>query len=108
MTACEDDKGHITDDELAELEALLADYVCGDCDYNTHLGQEYYVVQDHIWELHGNGDGLLCIGCLERRLGRQLTAADFKDISLNNGKYREKFGASPRLADRLAAELESS
>ena len=29
-----------------------------------------------------DGRGMLCIGCLELRLGRELNAADFKDCGL--------------------------
>lgn len=39
------------------------------------------------------GGGLLCIGCLESRLGRELTPDDFSHAFINQGAY----GRSPRL-----------
>jgi hypothetical protein len=45
-------------------------------------------------ETDGN---FLCIGCLELRIGRQLTAADFTDCPVNVPDRRN----TPRLNDRL-------
>jgi hypothetical protein len=42
-------------------------------------------------------DGMLCIGCVERRLGRRLRASDFQDIPMNRG---EVFPQSLRLKHR--------
>lgn len=44
----------------------------------------------------GPARGYLCVGCLERRLGRELTAADFMDVPLNEPLDCD----SARLADR--------
>ena len=40
---------------------------------------EVYTVKPKIWKTAGMGpmDGCLCIGCLERRIGRVLTPMDF-------------------------------
>jgi hypothetical protein len=40
---------------------------------------EVYTVHDHVWKAAGMEvwGGCLCIGCLERRLGRRLIPADF-------------------------------
>jgi hypothetical protein len=81
---------------------------CRDCGTDTTpcdehgrplLGQwEWYVVKADVWlaaKMKPKG-GYLCIGCLERRLKRSLTLADFKadqDASDCN---------TPRLADRLS------
>lgn len=35
------------------------------------------MVHDHLWAQAGTTDGFLCIGCLERRLGRRLQSRDF-------------------------------
>lgn len=43
---------------------------------------QWYIVHDDVWAAAGmNGffSGLLCIGCLEKRLGRRLTGADLPD-----------------------------
>jgi hypothetical protein len=47
---------------------------------------EWYVVHDDLWAAAGmrKQGGCLCIGCLETRLGRQLTAADFGDAPVNS------------------------
>jgi hypothetical protein len=47
-----------------------------------------------------------CIGCLEGRLGRQLTASDFTDVPLNDlsiadGRYAWSW-RTPRLISRLS------
>jgi len=85
-------------------ERLQRDEVwyCLDCDhFCLGDGGEYYMVHDAIWYRVTYGqecEGMLCIGCLEGRLGRGLTAADFTDCPLNHEK-RER--GSARLRDRL-------
>jgi hypothetical protein len=61
---------------------------------------EWYMVTDEVWEAAGRGGGapsFLCIGCLEDRIGRTLTSADFPDVPLNEPDGLH----SPRLAARL-------
>jgi hypothetical protein len=74
---------------------------CLDCGADTCAIKEYYVVTDDVW-LAANPDnhGMLCIGCLENRLGRKLRPDDFTDCPLNACKSHRT--ASPRLLDRLA------
>jgi hypothetical protein len=62
----------------------------------TALGNNYYVVHDDIWSASGLGgnDGMLCIACLERRLGRPLALADFK---LTNPGNRDFWGGDRML-----------
>jgi hypothetical protein len=76
--------------------------ICIDCGADTspctgkrgcrHKGKwETYMVRDTVWEAagmgrgwgHGNASGFLCVGCLEARLGRMLTPADFIDYPIN-------------------------
>jgi hypothetical protein len=49
------------------------------------LRQEMYFVHDHIWKAAGMEPwgGCLCIGCLEKRIGRKLTPMDFSDHVFN-------------------------
>jgi hypothetical protein len=76
-------------------------FICKDCKVDTLAIDEYYMVTDEVWEMaNPQRRGMLCIGCLEDRLGRQLTASDFTDVPLNSGM----FGFSERLAARLAAQ----
>ena len=80
---------------------------CADCGTATtpclgrrgcrHIGRwEWYMVRPALWELawirspnrtvnqFGVSDGFLCIACLEARLGRRLTSADFIDAPVND------------------------
>lgn len=83
---------------------------CGGCGIDTGWDglREWYSVQDEVWEsawpgtstkiIEPNGPRyFLCIGCLEERLGRKLTRADFTPgEDLYYGSSR-----SARLLDRL-------
>jgi hypothetical protein len=81
---------------------------CADCGLGT-CG-EWYMVHEHVWEeawrgrrkpWHAiEGQEILCIGCLERRLGRTLVAADFTDAPVNDPS---KSLMSARLHSRLIA-----
>lgn len=94
--------------------------LCNDCGWPTYWADrphEYYMVTDAVWAEAGmspdgdawwddyghwhdeNASGHLCIGCLEDRLGRELTRADFTDARIN------EIGATlqtERLRNRLA------
>jgi hypothetical protein len=83
---------------------------CADCGMDTtpctgkrgcrHIGKwEHYMVHHELWAQAGMTTGLLCIGCLERRLGRTLTAADFTPWLINLPSPWD----TPRLAARKAA-----
>lgn len=85
----------------AELNALRWFDQCHDCGGRawTQLCEDYNV-RDDIWHQACRAEpvmkddyGLLCVGCIERRLGRQLTSADFTGVP-----RREK---SARLLDRI-------
>lgn len=80
--------------------SLLAAFKCLDCECDTCDVNEYYMVRDHLWrKAVPKRTGMLCIGCLETRLGRTLTKADFTDVPVNKGWCPQ----SPRLLSRLAA-----
>lgn len=60
------------------------------------------MVDDDLWysatdELDTPTDIMLCIGCLENRIGDNLVASDFPDLPINRGV----FPYSTRLTDRL-------
>ncbi len=42
------------------------------------------MVHDEAWAAAGLGDGFICVGCLERRLGRELTQDDFTTAPIND------------------------
>ena len=85
---------------------------CIDCGCNTNVMpkvepeghtenySEYYMVHDQVWNAAGLPPlgGCLCIGCLERRLGRKLTRHDFTDASVNDPS---DLSHTDRLRDRL-------
>jgi hypothetical protein len=102
------------DESLENLDAWRAEYfeapglydpkdfaafVCVDCSTNTSEIQEYYMVHDELWHSVGMepDGGMLCIGCLEKRLGRQLEAKDFTYAPVNHGAFQR----SERMMNRL-------
>lgn len=57
------------------------------------------MVQDEVWMQAQLTDGMLCIGCLEQRIGRGLQPSDFTDAPINLPRaIGEK---SQRLNERL-------
>jgi hypothetical protein len=84
-------------DAIEHARAIDNSFNCLDCGVHTGDTDEYYMVHDNLWtEAHPNDDGMLCIGCLEERLGRMLTADDFPDYPVNT-----IFNKSERLLSRL-------
>ena len=79
-------------------------HFCADCGIDTSGTNtcEWYMVRDEVWIEAGMSDkGFLCIGCLERRLGRLVEGQDFSRCALN---YQIAIGAHPattRLVHRL-------
>lgn len=73
---------------------------CGDCETDTLLNNEYYMVLDSVWNeaIDQSPASFLCIGCLEERLHRKLQEADFANVLLN---HPIGFKRSQRLEDRL-------
>ena len=57
------------------------------------------MVTDQVWTSVAE-DGMLCIGCLEQRLGRVLHAKDFTDAPINQMSDMTD-DASARLLNRL-------
>ena len=84
---------------------------CADCGTGTFALGEYYMVHDDLWEQAWAGrrkpwhciDGqeMLCIGCLEQRLGRTLLRCDFTDAPINDP---DNPAISERLRDRMTTD----
>jgi hypothetical protein len=82
---------------------------CCDCGLGTNVAREWYMVKPKVWkeawagrrkpwhELPGQS--VLCIGCLEQRIGRTLCADDFADTVLHD----REGDISGRMRQRLAA-----
>jgi hypothetical protein len=75
---------------------------CVDCLNETTFtkgNEEYYMVHNALWlKANPQINGMLCIGCLENRIGRRLMQADFTDVPINQPSRSN----SKRLASRLA------
>jgi len=78
---------------------MKAKFRCLDCRQDTSAMREFYFVHTELWlGAVGSKDGMLCIGCLETRIGRELTSSDFTSAYIN----RPGWGAqSARLLNRL-------
>lgn len=63
---------------------------CLDCGWNTRALNEYYRVHDELWQrVVPDKCGMLCIGCLEKRVGRPLTREDFSlETPINQDSYK--------------------
>jgi hypothetical protein len=100
------------DKQPLSLKGLQSEHHnCIDCGYNTNPGAaprelaeflmnrdgnvpwtisaecEIYIVRNKVWKAAGMEPygGCLCIGCLEKRIGRKLKPKDFRrDHSFNN------------------------
>lgn len=74
---------------------------CLDCRVDTGKAHEHYFVSTSIWlTVVGSNKGMLCVGCLEGRLGRKLVKADFTSAHINNPRL---YPMSDRLRNRLEA-----
>jgi hypothetical protein len=69
-----------------KLHKSKAKWDCVDCSENTSY--EHYFVTNDVWmEQAKMGEaGMLCVPCLELRIGRRLGPADFTDAHINNPK----------------------
>lgn len=88
MTACFDERTH-------------QDFFCLDCGVCTCCTDEYYMVHDSVWERVANR-GMLCIACLEQRLGRELNGSDFTLCPLN---LQNLLTGSPLIKARIDIDL---
>lgn len=91
-----------TDEEfrLTDEDREVA-FLCMDCGVNTQEINEYYMLQNDLWydiTSHTCGRGMLCLGCVEHRLERQLEPVDFrKGVPVNEGFFPQ----SERFLDRI-------
>jgi hypothetical protein len=109
------DQGDLFEPACAQVWRTLAPSLracastCADCGIDTVEAGEWYMVHDEIWlrawdHISRSAPGLqiLCIGCLEQRIGRTLCAEDFTDVPINDPhKYK-----SERMRERLTARCE--
>ncbi len=74
----------------------MSNFKCADCPVDTSKIGEYYMVTHNLWRAHGAGRGMLCIACLENRMGRKLDTYDFLNVPVNYIGHR-----SARMRDRI-------
>lgn len=58
-------------------------FLCIDCHADTSKINEYYMLKNWLWKKIRGGRHMLCLNCVENRLGRRLTSRDFTDCPLN-------------------------
>jgi hypothetical protein len=69
---------------------------CLDCGWDTQ--NEYFIVHHDLWhQAVRRRYGFLCVPCLEHRIGRRLTPADFLPCGANDLDWRK----SDRLRERM-------
>ena len=74
-------------------------WFCLDCGVDTGKISEHYFIKTPLWmSLVGSDKGMVCVGCLEKRLGRKLNKNDFTQCYLNDPKRNNM---SERLLSRL-------
>lgn len=77
---------------------MAKDFTCRDCGVDTCKMQEFYMLTNEVWdEAVADTKIILCIGCVEDRLGRRLAVKDFMDCIANTEVHK----MSIRLLDRL-------
>lgn len=94
-------------EHVNHLGPIRKTFLCLDCGQSCLF--ERYMVHNDLWRTAigpGRGTrGMLCIGCLEDRLGRRLTPEDFTDCPLNTDPM-DDFERSCRLMNRMGRDDE--
>jgi hypothetical protein len=76
-------------------------FKCSDCGECTQCMDEYYMLKDEVWHsaiTARSKPSILCIGCVESRIGKLLTKDDFAPVPLNEMPFWPR---SERLKTRL-------
>jgi hypothetical protein len=76
-------------------------FCCVDRGKCTLCSDEYYMVRDELWAASGvepNG-GMLCLLCLERRIGRALTTADWTTIGPSLDAWQQHIATRSRFRE---------
>lgn len=93
---------YVTGQRLEEMPKKIKNrsrFMCIVCKVDTGKIGEHYMLVDPVWnKVHTSAIGMLCIGCLEKRLGRKLVPSDFHPCYINNKNYGSR---SARLTNRM-------
>lgn len=76
-------------------------WLCVDC--SEHTSYEHYFVHNSVWmgEAGMGETGMLCIGCLEKRIGRILVPGDFSGAHINDPRTHP-------MSDRLRSRIKGT
>ena len=77
----------IDDEDVVQECDSHAMHCCMDCEKHESEFDEYYMVKNEIWAsvvFPSEWYMLLCIDCLESRLGRYLRREDFMNVEVND------------------------
>jgi hypothetical protein len=86
----------LSDQEKENLGRLR--WLCMDCGKDTFQSEEYFMLWYKVWRsINYKIEGMLCLNCVEMRLGRQLASSDFNRATINS----EQAKLCPALAARL-------
>lgn len=59
-------------------------YPCFQCGKDTFKDdKDYYMVINDLWEKYGVGEKMLCMDCMEERLGHKVTKGDLTNCPVN-------------------------
>jgi hypothetical protein len=73
-------------------------WLCMDCTNDTYESEEFYMLWNRVWRsINYKIEGMLCLVCVEKRLGRELTGNDFSKAPINQRQAK----ICPALASRL-------
>lgn len=62
-------------------------FLCMDCKKDTFQHQEYFMLKYKIWRsANYKIRGMLCLACIEKRIGRDLVANDFSKAPINESQ----------------------
>lgn len=109
------------DREFSKFGRYYKTFRCKDCDINTSDIDEYYTLWNELWwkvtghykkfnEIkfydfcNSREDYMLCIGCVENRLGRKLKPKDFPSNPLNKQNKKGYPNSSARLYKRITGK----
>jgi len=49
-------------------------WLCADCGKDTFIDpKDFYMIRFELWDIIGVGGGMLCMDCIEKRVGHALT-----------------------------------
>jgi hypothetical protein len=74
---------------------------CGDCGVRVFECGEYYSLRDSVWKSVARKSEMLCVGCIEERLGRLLVNRDFRPCPLTDEIPLNPRNYSARLISRV-------